>query len=158
MKKKNLTWKGYEYEPSTGRFYKNGNPVTTTTGQGYRRLDYGKQGKYKPAHRIAYQLMVGRIPKGKEIDHINGNITDNRIENLRLVTLRENQQNRKMHRETGKLVGASMEGSRWRAQVYYRKKKRYLGLFETEVEAHCAYMNFLEEHKVSFLEDMDKRK
>jgi len=43
-------------------------------------------------HRAAWALFYGRWPT--EIDHLNGNKTDNRIENLREVSRGENDQNR----------------------------------------------------------------
>lgn len=46
------------------------------------------------AHRLIWQLFFGPIPDGMEIDHINGTKTDNRIENLRLLSTADNQQNR----------------------------------------------------------------
>ncbi len=53
--------------------------------------------KYKGSryqvHRIIWRIHKGEIPKGLEIDHINQNKYDNRIENLRLVTHQENAQN-----------------------------------------------------------------
>lgn len=45
------------------------------------------------AHRLAWEMTYGSIPKGKMIDHINRNKTDNRICNLRLVTPSENHIN-----------------------------------------------------------------
>ena len=44
-------------------------------------------------HRLVYEAFVDKIPKGLEIDHININPTDNRLENLRLVTHKENMNN-----------------------------------------------------------------
>ncbi len=80
------------------------------------------------------------IPQGKEIDHINGNRIDNRIKNLRLVTNRQNQQNRKRHRE-GKLVGCYFDKStgKYEAQIEIGGKMIYLGRYKTEQEAHEAY-------------------
>ena len=45
------------------------------------------------AHRLVYETFNGKIPQDKEIDHINTIRTDNRLENLRLVTHQENMCN-----------------------------------------------------------------
>lgn len=44
-------------------------------------------------HRLVFETFIGEIPKGYEIDHINTVRDDNRLENLRVVTHRENQNN-----------------------------------------------------------------
>lgn len=50
------------------------------------------------AHRIAYMIETNSdIPDGMYIDHINGDRSDNRWENLRLVTLQENNKNKKRY-------------------------------------------------------------
>lgn len=92
-------------------------------------------------HVIIWILSTGKdIPQGMEIDHINGNKIDNRIENLRLVTNRQNQQNQKKHRE-GQLVGCYFDKStgKYRAQIKIGGKMIYLGLYKTEQEANEAY-------------------
>ena len=77
-------------------------------------------------------------------DHINGCKTDNRLENLRVVTIRENNHNKECHRN-GKSVGATCEKARahlarpWRAQIRVNSKQKHLGYFKTEFEAHQAY-------------------
>jgi hypothetical protein len=43
-------------------------------------------------HRVIWEEHYGAIPEGKFIDHINGNKTDNRLENLQLLTNTENVQ------------------------------------------------------------------
>lgn len=45
------------------------------------------------AHRIIYETLVEPIPDGYEIDHINTVKTDNRLENLRCVTHKDNNLN-----------------------------------------------------------------
>lgn len=42
------------------------------------------------AHRLVFESFVGKIPKGMEINHINGIKTDNRLENLECVTPKQN--------------------------------------------------------------------
>ena len=41
-------------------------------------------------HRLVYEAFIGEIRDGMEIDHINTIRTDNRLENLRVVTHKEN--------------------------------------------------------------------
>jgi hypothetical protein len=112
------------------------------SSDGYRciRVD----GKRYKAHRLAWLYVHGCWPK--EIDHINGKRDDNRIANLREVTRRENGQNRSEHRD-GKLVGASYskQDKKWTAQIWVHRKKRHLGYFETEEDAHNAYLMAVDE-------------
>jgi hypothetical protein len=92
-------------------------------------------------HVIVWILSTGKdIPQGMEIDHINGNKIDNRIENLRIVTHRENHQNRKTHR-AGQLFGCYFHKSsgKYLAQIIIGEKKVFLGRYKTKQEAHKAY-------------------
>ena len=54
-----------------------------------------KNEKLRPRyrHRVIWYYFNGEIPEGMQIDHINGDKTDNRLENLRLVTPKENLNN-----------------------------------------------------------------
>ena len=98
-------------------------------------------------HVIIWILSTGEdIPKSMEIDHINGDRIDNRIENLRLVTRRGNQQNQKTHR-AGRLTGTYYNKicyndkiyHYWRSQVKINKTQIAIGCYKTEQEAHEAY-------------------
>jgi hypothetical protein len=67
-----------------------------------------------------------------QIDHINGNRADNRIENLRLVEHRENQMN--MKRYSNNTSGESniwwdKKKGRWRVSFKVKQKVRYYGYF-----------------------------
>ncbi len=108
---------------------------------GYILIKY--KGQTLRAHRIVWYFHHNIWSKN-QIDHINGIKHDNRIENLREVNNRENQSNRKTHRN-GKLIGASKRGQKWISTIGLNKKQIYLGTFETELAAHLAYKNKLEE-------------
>jgi hypothetical protein len=91
-------------------------------------------------HNIIWVLSTGKdIPSGLVVDHINGNRLDSRMENMRLVTDRINNQNMKIHRK-GRLVGAGFDKchGKYRALIYIGKVI-YLGYYKTEKEAHEAY-------------------
>lgn len=62
---------------------------------GYMSIALFKNGKIKNffVHRLVYTSFVGEIPEGRQIDHVNTVRDDNRIENLRVVSPRENNRN-----------------------------------------------------------------
>lgn len=101
-------------------------------------------GKNYLAHRVAWLLFYGQWPDG-QIDHINGNCKDNRIENLRLATAAENLQNQRAFRPKNKscgILGVSYEKARkkYSAQIHLAGKKYFLGRFTTAAQAHQAYV------------------
>lgn len=51
---------------------------------------FGLNGKRFYVHRTVYELFIGAIPSGYEINHINGDKSDNRVENLELLTRSQN--------------------------------------------------------------------
>ena len=135
------------YDPVTGRLHHKANrrrvkvgsyADSTRRADGYRqvalRLD-GKQYQLK-AHRVAWILAHGAIPHGKQNDHINGIRDDNRLCNLRLVTQRENDQNRRKARGYSWNKGCS----KWEAYIRVDGVLRHLGLFPTEAAARAAYL------------------
>ena len=73
------------------------------------------------------------------IDHIDGNPLNNTKENLRLVTVRENCQNRNTHRD-GRLPGTCRtKDGKWQAQINAFGRPFYLGCYEKEEEAFSVY-------------------
>lgn len=73
-------------------------------------------------HRVIWVMFHGDIPEGYEIDHINLIGSDNRLENLRLVTGSENiraQTVRRRKDNTSSIVGVSFDTQRnkWRAYI-----------------------------------------
>lgn len=95
------------------------------------------------AHRIAWVCFYGEWPTG-EVDHINGDPSDNRISNLRSVTHRENLQNRALgpNSKSGVLgVRWDAQRSQWRVQIGNHRDRvgyRFLGRFSDFNEAVAA--------------------
>ena len=57
-------------------------------------INFRSNGKFIAVHRAVYETFVGEIPQGYEIDHINTIRDDNRVDNLRAVTPKENSNNK----------------------------------------------------------------
>ena len=99
-------------------------------------------GRLYMAHRIAWAIHEGNWPDD-QIDHINGNRSDNRIINLRPCTNAENCQNVRAHRDANsKHVGVCRVGRGgprpWLAQLCIGGRQRVIGRFATEWEALAA--------------------
>ena len=107
--------------------------------KGYRMIGFDY--KNLRAGRIAWLLFYGSWPVGV-IDHINGIRDDNRVCNLRDVSVEENDRNRKEHRN-GHIVGTTFfkRTGRWKAQVNKNGKRVGLGYFDTQEEAGKAYQS-----------------
>ncbi len=108
-------------------------------------------------HRLLWSLLRGEIPNKYQLDHINGIKDDNRIDNLRLVSIRENQQNRVKHR-LGKLVGCSFDQNRnkWKSCIQIQGRNLSLGYYKTEQEAHNIYLNYLKKQLEELLNESNK--
>lgn len=104
-------------------------------GKGYARV--WVNGRYLYAHRIIYAIIHGEMPEG-EIDHINGNRIDNRIENLREVSTVENMHNSKIYKTnksgfTG--VYWDTQRQKWQAYIMVDNRQINLGRFENFEDA-----------------------
>jgi hypothetical protein len=137
-----------DYDPETGIFrwriprqkIRVGDVVGSVHRTGYIRVKI--RAGYYSAHRLAWLYVYGKWP-GNHIDHINGNRRDNRITNLRDVSVRENGQNKEVHR-CGRLPGCVLDkrakNKNWGARIRVGGKEYWLGTFKTEELAHKRYM------------------
>lgn len=65
-------------------------PCVHSCGYLYLTFSIEKKRKYLFIHRLVYEAFNGPIPEGMQVNHINENKTDNRLENLNLMTPKEN--------------------------------------------------------------------
>ena len=95
---------------------------------------------HKKRKKIRMHQMLIDCPDGYVVDHIDGNGLNNQKENLRAVTIGQNQQNRHV-KKTSVYPGVSWVKSlnKWTARHQVNGKLRYLGVYSDEVLAFKAY-------------------
>jgi hypothetical protein len=118
----------------------------------YGYLKVGLNYKKQKVHRIVWKLITG-IEPDNQIDHINGNKSDNRKENLREANHSENGMNtgKKSNNTSGfKGVYWNKKQKKWLAKIEYGYHQKALGSFETPEEAHNAYCLAAKEYHGKF--------
>jgi len=121
-------------------------PGTMPTG--YRNVNL--EGKNFTVHQLVAMCFLGHKPNGfsKQIDHINSDKNDNRIENLQIISARENMQ--KLYSKKKLPLGVTEQKGRnkkYKAQIWVGKKQISLGRFYTPEEASKAYQQQLNKLK-----------
>lgn len=105
------------------------------------------------AHRLAWFYVYKKWPKN-EIDHINLDPGDNRISNLREADKFQNTQNSRIrrHNQSGYkgVMRYQHDRNRYIAAIRARNKVHYLGIFDTPLEAHLAYVEASKIHHKEF--------
>jgi hypothetical protein len=102
-------------------------------------------GKYGPGYiaatvngkQVAMHRFIMGSPAGKEVDHINGDKTDNRCSNLRVCSRAQNQAN--AVKKFGNYKGVGFYKKQWRARLMIDYQEVHIGLFDEEGEAAAAY-------------------
>jgi hypothetical protein len=139
-----------KYEEKTGNFFwiNNGagrnfkKPAGFVDFKGYRLIKL--LGNTYMLHRLAWFYITGEWPK-EQIDHINGNKSDNRFENLREASNSQNQFNlglRSTNKSGYKGVSWSKVKGKWHAVAYLNYKSYSLGFYDDIIEAAQAYKDF----------------
>jgi hypothetical protein len=100
-----------------------------------------------PAQRLVF-MMDGIDLTGMEVDHIDGNPSNNSRSNLRVVTHHQNMRNSKKRRSTftSKWKGVSKAGNKWAARIYVNGENIIIGRYSDEREAAEEYMFAALEH------------
>lgn len=147
------------YDPETGELRwrvsrckaRAGAVAGTLTSSGYRTICL--DGQTLKAHRLAWLLAHGEDPGSLEIDHKNGDKSDNRLANLRLATRKQNGGNvGTIATNTSGFGGVywHKQRSKWRSQIRHNGRRISLGLFVTPEEAHAAYVAAAEQLRGEF--------
>lgn len=154
------------YEPDTGKLYWRERPVSRFEARGRYPREHGakvwnarwagreaftataKEG-YKVgaidfctmrAHRVIWALVHGAWPP-EQVDHINGDRSDNRLANLRLVSDQQNKMNAKRRADNPSGVTGVYwwpQSRKWRVQIRARGSRRHVGMFDTFEQAVAA--------------------
>ena len=132
-------FKEISYNPSTGTLHRvpSGKMAgTVCTDTGYIRFSY--KNKNYLAHRVAWYLTHGEWPE--QIDHINRDRSDNKIENLRAVTYSQQSTNKVGWGASGKKGVYFHKGrGKWHARVHFKSKCHHVGYYDNLDEAKHDY-------------------
>jgi hypothetical protein len=137
------------YNPETGRFtwvrpasnrVRPGASAGTPSGQGYIKISIDGVSYY--AHRLAWMWLHGAMPES-QIDHRDGDRSNNKAVNLRAALHCENGQNQGL-RSTNKSgfhgVSWSAKHGKWATCIHVGGKKQHIGLFADPAEGSLAYL------------------
>lgn len=121
-----------------------------TNTKGYYTVNLNKEGSYKTRtiHQLVAESFLDHIPCGYNlvIDHIDNNKLNNRVDNLQLISNRENSsKDRNKFNKTSKYVGViwHKHNKKWAASIRINKKRKYIGYFKIEEDAYNAYQKEL---------------
>lgn len=137
------------YDESTGVFTRRivfgktgkiGDVIGHTRPDG--RIEVSIEGSVHLAHRVAWLYMTGEWPN-EEIDHMDGNPSNNRFQNLRDISKVGNSQNQRKARgnSISGILGVHKRFNRWRAVIVVDGKSIFIGSFHTKEIAQQAYID-----------------
>ncbi len=115
---------------ATSNRVKIGDIVGSIDSKGYWRV--GVDGHSYRAHRLAWLYTHGEFPPD-QIDHIDGDKLNNRIANLRPVSMQENQRNERLSKNnTSGIIGVTWSrcAKKWVSQITVSRKNIYLGCYK----------------------------
>lgn len=136
------------YNPETGVFTRRFSAGTRPAGSvaGYRstdgRINISIDNINYRSHRLVWLYVHGRM-SSMDIDHIDGNPSNNRLANLREVSHKVNLQNRRSPTKANELglMGVTKNRDKFGAQIKVNGERVWLGTYDTPELAHSVYMN-----------------
>lgn len=149
------------YNPDTGNFTSRLHAGVRSRcmigSNGYIYVSY--RGKKYPAHRLAWFYFHGKWPK-EDIDHINGNPSDNSIRNLREATRKQNSHNQRIRKNNTsglRCVSKNRANGKWRIQIWRFGQCFYLGEYLDKAQAGRVANEFLRKTDDEFFCDVRAR-
>ena len=138
----------FTYDPVTGLLrwavprgpLKVGDLAGSNNGRGYIRVNFN--GKLRLRSHLVWLMHTGAWPS-QQLDHIDGNSLNDRVENLREVSNLQNQRAITKPRVTNSTgfrgVCLTSDGTKYRATLNIGRKQVFLGHFDTAEAAHQRY-------------------
>ena len=150
-----MSWKWIEDYEDLYKIYPDGNvesyysktprmlkPRIDAYGYKYVRLYKNGERKLHKIHRLLAKHFIEN-PNPIDflvVDHIDRNKLNNNLENLRWATISINCRNKKSTGKYMRGVSKTANGKRFKVQIRINGKSKYLGTFDTELEANEVYM------------------
>jgi len=131
-------------------YYENGNifskklnrNIKTSNKDGYKRV--WLNGKKYLLHRVLYEKFIGIIPDKMVVDHINNIRDDNRLENLQLLTYKDNTRKQLKRKDnTSGHTGISKNGNNWQVRIYDNDNKNIRKNF-VSLHSSLIYRKYME--------------
>ena len=121
-------------------------PGKTNKGYSFVNLYKNKKPKSRTVHQLVAQAFLNHSPCKYEIviDHINNNKEDNSLNNLQLVSHRENI-SKDTKRKSSQYTGVTWHKNfkKWMSTIRINKTRKFLGYFKNEIDAHLEYQKQL---------------
>ena len=119
-------------------------------GYNYNNIWSGSKYHRRQLHRLVVMAFIDKIPESMQVDHKNGIRNDNRVENLEIVSCRENitrayaRNGRKRDLPLGVQLLNGKRKKPYQACIRVDRKLISIGTFSDKHEAHIAYINYKE--------------
>lgn len=105
--------------------------------------------KSKQVHQLVAIAFLNHTPQPYilAVDHINFDRLDNKLENLRVISQRENTNQKHFKNKTSRYIGVhwNKEHKKWTASIWINRKTKFLGRYRTEKVASAVYQYELEQ-------------
>ena len=139
--------------------YNGGRILKATISNNYLQVGFFKLKvqKKRKVHQLVAEAFLGHKTDGTTklvVDHIDNNKLNNNLNNLQIISHRENI-SKDIMVKTSKYTGVCFDkkSKKWRSQIMNNRIKEHLGFYVNEIEASRAYQNRLKE--INFLENFE---